>query len=487
MEVKQMKLSSNGFKVTVIVSFTAFMLLAFIFSDSGGTKTEASEGGAPTGRTGAPGEATCTDCHTANSGSGQFNITAPANYTPGQTYQIQVQHVTGDASRRRWGFELISLAGPTMAGSYTNTTANTRIRTAAPKSYVTHTLAGTYQNQTGGAVWTFNWTAPATNVGNVTFYAAGIQGDNDGTEEGDQTYTATAVSQPQPAVVIRHGFADFDGDGKGDPSVFRPTTGVWYINRSTAGFTAAQWGIATDKLTPADFDGDDIADIAVWRAGAPAVAAYYVLQSMTNTVRVELFGQTGDDPVVTGDWDGDGKADPAVYRNAAVGSQSYFYYRGSLSNPGGAVTYIPWGTTGDQAMRGDFDGDGKLDRAVFRPSNVTWYIGQSSNGTTRIETWGLSTDKFVPADYDGDSKTDLAVFRSGVWYIKQSSNGATAFIYWGLSTDTLVPADYDGDAKTDAAIYRAGIWYIRMSGSGNMSAYAFGNGTDAPVPNAFIK
>ncbi len=477
----------RSLKVVVLASFTVFMFSVFIFSDFGGTTTEASEGGAPTGTTGAPGEVTCTNCHTQNAGPGQISIIAPANYTPGQTYQIQVQHTTTDTSRSRWGFELISLAGTTMAGSYANTTSNTRIRAAAPKNYVTQTLAGTFPGQTLGATWSFNWTAPATNVGNVTFYAAGIQGNNDGTEDGDRTVLTSTVVQPQPVVVIHHGFTDFDADGKADASVFRPTTGIWYINRSTAGFTAAQWGIATDKLTPADFDGDDKADIAVWRAGAPTVAAYYILQSTTNTVRIELFGQTGDDPVVTGDWDGDGKADPGVYRNAAVGSQSYIYYRGSLSNPGGTVTYIQWGTTGDQAMRGDFDGDGKFDRAVFRPSNGVWYIVQSTNGTVRYENWGLSTDKFVPADYDGDSKTDLAVFRSGVWYIKQSSNGAASFINWGLSTDTLVPADYDGDGKTDAAIYRGGIWYIRMSSSGNMSAQPFGNGTDAPVPNAFVK
>jgi hypothetical protein len=487
MEVKQMKFSTNNLKVMIIASFTVFMFLAFIFSDFGGIKTEASEGGAPTGRTGAPGESNCTDCHAANSGSGQISIIAPSNYTPGQTYQIQVQHATADTTRKKWGFELISLAGTAMAGSYTNTTTNTRIRAAAPRSYVTHTTAGTYPNQLSGAVWTFSWTAPATNVGNVTFYAAGLQGDNDGTEDGDQTYTANVVVQPQAAVVIHHGFADFDADGKADASVYRSSNGIWYVNRSTAGFMAIQWGLPTDKLTPADFDGDDKADIAVWREGAATVAGFYIFQSTTSTVRIDRFGQTGDDATIVGDWDGDGKADPAVYRNGAVGSQSYFYYRGSLNNLGGAVTYVQWGTTGDRAMRGDFDGDGKFDVAVFRPTNEVWYISQSSNGTIRYENWGLATDKFVPADYDGDAKTDLAVFRSGVWYIKQSSNAQAAYINWGLSTDILVPADYDGDGKTDAAVYRAGIWYLRLSSSGSMSAQSFGLGTDAPVANAFVK
>ena len=35
-------------------------------------------------------------------------------------------------------------------------------------------------------------------------------------------------------------------------------------------------------------------------------------------------------------------------------------------------------------MRGDFDGDGKFDAAVFHPSNATWYIRNSSNGSIKI-------------------------------------------------------------------------------------------------------
>jgi hypothetical protein len=184
---------------------------------------------------------------------------------------------------------------------------------------------------------------------------------------------------------------------------------------------------------------------------------------------------------VVGDWDGDGKADLAVFRDGgAAGNQSYFFYRPS-SQPGADFVTVYWGTGGDKPMRGDFDGDGKADAAVFRPSDGLWYIRQSSSLQLRVDSWGFGSDKFVAADYDGDGKTDLAVFRDGIWYIKQSSNNQPRYERFGLTTDTLVPADYDGDGRADIAVFRDGIWYLLRSQQG-FSAVQFGTANDRAIP-----
>jgi hypothetical protein len=58
---------------------------------------------------------------------------------------------------------------------------------------------------------------------------------------------------------------DFDGDSRSDISIFRPSTGAWYLQRSRDGLYGAEFGFASDKLAPADYDGDGKADIAVYR------------------------------------------------------------------------------------------------------------------------------------------------------------------------------------------------------------------------------
>ncbi len=283
---------------------------------------------------------------------------------------------------------------------------------------------------------------------------------------------------------------DFEGDLKTDLSVFRPSNGNWYLNRSTSGFTSQQFGLASDKLVPADYDGDGKTDIAIWREGAPSVAAFWILRSSDNTVRIDQFGQTGDDSTVVADWDGDGIADSAVYRNGTSGAQSFFYYRGSLNNPNGNITFLPWGTGGDSPARGDFDGDGKQDAAVFRSSNAVWYVLQSSNGQLRAQNWGLVTDKRVTGDYDGDGKTDFAVFRpsNSVWYIMNSSNNTLRYRQWGLSGDVLTPGDFNGDGTTDTAIYRPSDqrWYVPQCANFNGMDIKFGTNGDVAVPSAFV-
>lgn len=278
--------------------------------------------------------------------------------------------------------------------------------------------------------------------------------------------------------------ADFDGDNVSDLSVWRPSDGNWYSRASSNNaFSAVKWGFSTDKPAPADYDGDGKIDVAIWREAPATQAAFYILNSSNLTVRIDQFGQTGDVPVA-GDYDGDGKYDISVYRSA---SQSTFFYKASHSNPNGDTTYVSWGTPGDIPVPGNYGMDGKTDVAVYR--NGEWWILHSQAQSVEVIEWGLAGDTPVPADYDGDGETDTAVFRNGEWRILelgyQTEN--QEFFFWGLATDKLAPADYDGDGKADVAIFRNGTWWIRSSQTSLPIVSKFGIAGDLPVASAYIR
>ncbi len=205
------------------------------------------------------------------------------------------------------------------------------------------------------------------------------------------TRASVSATWSQPVVVS--GINDFAEDDR--LPKLSPDGSILYFSSNRAGgfggfdlYSATRCSLyaasapCTVNRSPADFDGDGISDISIYR---PSEGNWWIMQSGTNTVSVRQFGANGD-----------------------------------------------------KIVPGDYDGDGRTDMAVFRPSTTTWWILKSSDNSFSTTQFGLATDKPVPGDYDGDGRTDIAVYRDGTWYILQSSNGQSVIRQFGLSSDIPV-------------------------------------------------
>ncbi|HIO09962.1 TPA: hypothetical protein EYN09_23880, partial [Candidatus Poribacteria bacterium] len=128
------------------------------------------------GRSAKPPTQPCANCHTGAAGSGSINITSlPAEYQTGEEYQIGVS-ISHDG-QKRWGFLLQARDGSgNLAGDFSSIDDNTQTFSG----YISHTSSGTFQGQSNSANWDLKWTAPAADVGSITFTAYGNAANNNG-------------------------------------------------------------------------------------------------------------------------------------------------------------------------------------------------------------------------------------------------------------------------------------------------------------------
>lgn len=188
-----------NFKKTLII--TSIITFPILF----GQFTYKKSAGAHPGSTGAPGDNTCAKagCHVGSAVT--YNDTTinqlifsqtDSTYLPGQTYTITVR--TTNPGKQRFGFEFQAItdatsleAGTVVITDLIRTHEVTHMVGSDFRTSATHSTVGTPELSPGFNEWTFDWTAPATNVGDIVFYYATNSTNNNNASTGDRIYNNT--------------------------------------------------------------------------------------------------------------------------------------------------------------------------------------------------------------------------------------------------------------------------------------------------------
>jgi hypothetical protein len=205
---------------------------------------------------------------------------------------------------------------------------------------------------------------------------------------------------------------DYDGDGKLDYTVIRVIGGTlnWFIMSSaTSVMRQIPFGTINGVTGPtifpgADFNGNGRDDLVYLYRNAAGLVTYQIGDAVSGAgIMTISYGNWNTDfSLAPNDYTGDGRADLVAVRQTQ-GASAVWYIRDTFT---GNVTGTRFGINDptfndlDFPVRGDYDGDGKHDIAVWRPSNQTWYWIRSTVG-------GVDSQKFgEPNDFP------LAVFAS---------------------------------------------------------------------------
>lgn len=471
-------------------------------------------GGPPPGYTGAPGEPTCISCHRGFSVNpddrGKVRLEGvPIGYVPGERYILNVSVTHPDPDRRRWGFQLTALTslGNAPAGEFPVVEGDRGladpIRTQREigmrqRQYMSHTLESAMDfPKPGGDRWSIAWEAPVSDVGGVTFYAAGNAANGDRNSTGDKIFTASfAISGvlrflPEEAFALPFvrpiralAWGDFDGDdfpdlfliGEGEYFLFRNDRGKLVDVTEASGIPrlglgrAAAWG---------DFDDDGRLDLYVVNEGQD-----FLLHNEGGTFRevavaAGIVENASGRAAVWGDFDGDKHLDLYV-----VNDGQDVLYRNKGDGTFVALDPTSAGLTenrrGRAAAWGDFDGDGRLDLYVanegpdFLYRNLGGGRFQNIAPSVGILQEGISAD-VAWLDFDGDGLLDIFVVREGQDVLYRNRGDGTFEIVDPEvaghadegSDGILAVADFDGDGRADIFVAKAGIVFLfRNRGDG---------------------
>ncbi len=148
----------------------------------------------PDGKTGAPNEGLCTDCHSLDGGTqdGSIVVTGfPTVIEPSTAYFLTITNSNPNGVADMGGFQVTILnSNNAKAGSMSAPGMNSALQSSGGRQYWEHRPALVYPGD-NMLSWTVTWTSPAGPPNTtITCYAAGNVTDNNGDNDGDLVVTS---------------------------------------------------------------------------------------------------------------------------------------------------------------------------------------------------------------------------------------------------------------------------------------------------------
>jgi uncharacterized protein (TIGR03437 family) len=356
--------------------------------------------------TGAPGDQTCVACHAGtplNGGGGNAALTSASGttYTPGQIITLTL--TVTDANARAYGFQasarLDSNPSSAQAGTFTagarqhiicedgNDRPAGGCPAAGPLQFIEHD--GPLTTNT----ISLSWTAPSSDVGPVTIYAAANAANGNATNTGDRIYTTSLKLSPAAGGGTGATKPAVSSGGVVSASAFKSASssapGGWIeIFGTNLASTTRGWATAdfNGNTAPTALDG-----VSVTVGGRNAFVAF-VSPGQVNVLVPEGVAIGSSVPVVVKN--GSSESDPAVLNTADVAPAI-------LAPPSFAVG-------GRQFVVATFAGGGSTVTFVGAAGSIAGASLRPARPGEVITLYGIGFGSVSPAVTPGNIATELA-------------------------------------------------------------------------------